>query len=202
MISTPNKKKEPKKPIILFFNSNFNLELLNVLSEGLVCSGYIALQLDLRINWNLKTLIKTKTADNPVHGEIYSCVSALLDFLTQTNLLKHPHYLIVKFGKSDLPYEALMNDPNNKGIILLNPKRRAIFRNLSSFHSLTERKKVLLLFSYIPYLLFKYRFSLTQLKTAANELLVLKNALYSFKHHETILLGLILKFINHGTKNT
>jgi hypothetical protein len=117
----------------------------------------------------------------------------------QTKRLESSQYVIIKAGKANLPYKALLNDPNNKGIILINPATQALERDFSPFFHLVKQKRVLLVFTRIPYLIFKRRLLPQHLNAVSNNLSVIKGAFYSFKDYETILFGLILKFINRKT---
>jgi hypothetical protein len=195
-------KDDFSKSIIVFLSSNFYPELLNVLSEGLASCGFNVVQLRLRINSDLKDIIRSRTAEKQMQNECYVCLSTFLKYITQNYGLEDKKYFIAKFGKSALPYNALLDDPHNKGIILLNPRNTAILRSFSSMNSTKSRNKLLLLFSYIPYLMFKYKLSTDQFNVVSNKVSVIKGAFYSFKHYETVLLGLILRFINRRTKKT
>lgn len=195
-------KDDSTKPIIIFFSSNFYPELLNGLIEGLVSSGFNVVKLRLRINTSLKDVLRSRTTEEQIQNECYSCLSALMMFFTQIRGLERPHYFLVKYGKSALPYDSLLDDPNNQGIILINPRSNAILRSFPSMLSMKSKKEVLLLFSHLPYIMFKYRLTTEQLNALSNKVSVIKKAFYSFKHYETILFGLMLRFITRKTKKT
>lgn len=193
------KDKDSEKPLIILCNSNFQPELLNALSEGLVSSGFKVLRLKLKISTSLKKIVTSNFSLEKVGQNFYSYLTVILEFLLQTKRLELSQYVIIKAGKASLPYKKLLNDPNNKGLILINPASQALERDFSSFFHLTRQKRLLLVFTRIPYLIFKRRLLSQHLNAVSNSLSVIKGAFYSFKNYETILFGLILKFINRKT---
>jgi len=193
------KNNDSGTPLIILLNSNFRTELLNVFGEGLASSGYNILQLKLKIRTSLRNIITSNNRLKKIGQNFYSYLTVILEFLRQKKRLDSSQYMIIKAGKSSLPYKTLLKDPNNKGIILINPSTQAVERDFSSFFHLIRQKRLLLIFTRIPYVIFKRRLLSQHLNAVSNRLSVIKDAFHSLKNYETILFGLILKFINRKT---
>ncbi len=193
LIKNPIAKGKSEKPLIIFFQSNFQTEFLSVLSEGLASYGFNILHLQFKIKppFNAIDII------TQIQKDSYDILSALLDHLLQKGGIENKKYVAIKFGKSNLPYESILKDPKNLGVLLLNPKYRGMLVNKISIESIIRSKKTLLIFNYIPFLLFKRRYPELFLKNGFNNLSVIKKAYFSFKNYETILLGLLIRFIHH-----
>ncbi|TFF98476.1 MAG: hypothetical protein EU547_01370 [Promethearchaeota archaeon] len=184
-----------KTPLLIFCNSNFHKELLNILSEGFASFGFNVCNLSLKINESLKSILKSKNIIKKTKNEFYLYITQILDYFHHKNQLRPTDYFIIKLGKSDLPFDKLSEDPKNQGIVLLNPKSTSFLRNYSTIRSFRKRKRILLLFSRFPNFIFKLRASNHQLNAFSNDLSVIERKFYSFKNYETILFSTILSFI-------
>ena len=205
LITNSNSDKEIIRPTIIFLRSNFHRILPHILIEGLASYGFDVI--------SVKLIIKSNNKNDIIDMELKHVLSQILNYLNQNNINNSQRYYLLSYSKSNFPYKPFIIDINNMGIILLNPKVNR--KNIDNFTEILEydkatKKKINVIFSKYSYLLLPNyhlkRFNRIFIdRTVHNNILemnTIKKGRKSFKYYETILLGLVIQFLEKNIEKT
>ncbi len=188
-------------PLILIFKTRNKRKLLRIFTEGLSTYGFNVINIKAKI----KYIPNNRTLQKILLDEWKILISTIFDdFKMREDSLKL-NYILIDHSKSLLSSKLILLDSDSKGSILINPKLnnkfssdyRELFRNNSitaQIYTIFSRKSIFVL---------KNRHLKKFLKEAiAQENNILKHltiekARNSFKHYETILLGIIIDIIEN-----
>ncbi|MBN1215107.1 MAG: hypothetical protein JXA99_06630 [Candidatus Lokiarchaeota archaeon] len=202
-ISNPNSIKNENNPNIIILRSNFHNLILEIITEGLASYGYNV----TRANYYQSSKSHYSLSENVLNNDL----SLLLNRLYEKKKIETQKYVLVIFSKSDLNYNPFLFDKNNIKIILINPNfKKTQLNNLYTIlkNNDKNKSKLLILFSKFSLFIlpnlrlrkFKRDFVKKNDFYEINNFRIIKNARYSFKYYETILIGNIIQIIEKAKK--
>jgi hypothetical protein len=193
------KTKSMLNPIILVIRTKKNKRLINILTEGLASYGFHI----ININLYLKTSLNHDSLETKLKNEYPSLISTILDFIKQKHLITNSNYLTVIHGTSKISYLSILNNKNNMGMILINPKIDNL--TLKEITQIIEEKDLLSKFTLIfskksgafrtNKNLKRFLTYLPNFHTLNSNIRILDKSKSSFKYYETILLGMLVDII-------
>jgi len=194
-------KETIKKPTLILIRTNRKRILMNVLSEGLCSYGFNIINLKLNIRIRKDGDYLNKEFQEEVKNGIFSIIS----YCNQESKTLNSKYIVLSYTESKISYNSLLNDLNNFGLILINPKINSRTRN--SFLTIKKRENpnsyLQLIFSQKSTL---FRENVNQRRFLAEVLpthkdifkyITVAKAKRSFKYYETILLSIIIDVIEN-----
>ena len=195
------KEKYSTLPLIILFRKNYKRKLLRILTEGLSSYGFNVINIKVKI----KHIPDNISLEKIMRAECKSLISAIIDELKLAEIKIKSKYIVLKYSKSIISYTQILSDPNNLGVVMVNPKLNN--KNFSAYCDIIENNsinpQIYTIFSRKSRLILKNR----HLKKFANEIsfqkinnlqyLTIKKATYSFKYYETIVLGMIIDIIEN-----
>ena len=190
---------ETSKPIIFIIRTNKTRKLLYTLTEGLTSYGFNVIILNLKI----RAYQKYNSLENPIQEEIRSIISTLLNLFEQNKSILNSNYILINYLESEIFFNSILSDTKNFGMILLNPKISSI--NIACIYDKLNqtnlKSPICVIFSKKSKIIMKNKNLKRFLKIFPLEnnnhlrFLTLEKARKSFKHYETILLGIIVNLI-------
>jgi len=187
--------KVGKTPTIVLLHNSYISKLPISLVEAFSTYGYKVLNLELGFAFLRRSFLKKE-----YFGElIIEKIGDILEFYKNKGLIDDTNFAFVSFKDSSLAYFKALNAPDCKQVLLINPKSN--HRNLSAtrriFQDENNKKNLSLIFSEHKYLFPNddYRVFLEEFPTFENVIELVKNSSKTFKNYETILLGILLKFL-------
>lgn len=192
-------KKNKKTPIILILRTNFKRGLIKVLTEGLSSYGFTVIHAKIKIGRNS---FPNQENDIALKG-IKPIISSALDYLKDKGLIATSSHLIINFAKSLISPKVILSEPDNIGLITINPKIHK--ENIGHFKELiinsVQYSQHFYLFNKRRFLFLKNRnfsrlFKEVKDKNKHKErLITLQKSNSIFKYYETILLGVLIDII-------
>ncbi|MFX1259158.1 MAG: hypothetical protein ACFFAN_14995 [Promethearchaeota archaeon] len=193
------KSESSLKPTIIIIRTNNKNELLNILTEGLASYGFDIINIKLQI----KPSSTSDIFDNNIQKETRDCISLILNFFKRNNSISSSNYFLINYDKSNISYNSILNDSNNIGMVLINPKLNS--DNIRNFNQIYNKKDLKFplytIFSKKSNLIFANKNLKRLLKQFPEQnnsnlkLLILENTTKNFKYYETILLGFIINLL-------
>lgn len=187
--------KEGKTPTIVLLHKSYISKLPISLVEAFSTYGYNVLNLEQGFTSLRRSFLKKEH-----FGElIIEKIGDILEFYKDRGLIDDINFALVSFNESSLPYFKALKDPQCQQLLLINPKSN--HRNLSDmrriFQNEKNKKTLSLIFSEHKYLFPNddYKVFLEEFPTLENVIELVKNSSKTFKNYETILLGILLKFL-------
>ncbi|TXT66148.1 MAG: hypothetical protein BAJALOKI1v1_330007 [Promethearchaeota archaeon] len=186
LIKNCNSVLSDEKPLLIIPINRIYAELIGIITEGLASYGYEVLTVKKK-GTNSLSLSQLINDINNILKTTYSC------------------YITISFEYFPLsfPYTSLFNDEHNKGMILINPQPKKI--DFASFMTnvppQTIQKKLGVIYNkYYFYLirnqrLLKFRKKILHIDYLQHSVIILEKARCEFKNYETLLLGVIINFI-------
>jgi len=195
--SSVYQQEDLTKPTIIIIRRNRKQMLLKALTEAFCTLGYNV------INVRLKMVIKndTELMTSDINKELQQTFSAILMFYNQETHSVSKNYNVIDLSKEIMPSNPLLKDYHCSNIILINPCLKSC--NLEVFLTLlndsNKYSKIVLIFSEKLILFFKnknVKKEMLSKETFTNSnLTVIQKAKSTFKYYETILLGVIIRYI-------
>ncbi|MDX1797463.1 MAG: hypothetical protein R3255_02330 [Candidatus Lokiarchaeia archaeon] len=190
-----------KSPVILIIRTKIISKLLKIITEGLSSYGFDVINMKVKFTHELKN----KTLENSFVNEWLSSISDIFENFKIRETLINSNYVIIDYSKKVINYEQILTNPENKGIITINPKITSKFSSeISKFYKTNSPiTKVYTIFSRNSILFFKNKHLKRFLKNynSTNNFLsnciTIENTNNSFKYYETILLGVIIDIIEN-----
>jgi len=185
------------KPTIILIRRNRKLMLLKALTEAFCTFGYNV------INVRLKLLSKNgkELMTSDIEKELEQIFSVTIMFYNQDTHLVSQNYNVIDFSKEIMPLNLLLKDSHCKNIILINPCLKSY--NLEVFLTLlndsNKISKIITIFSEKLNLFFKNK-NLTKI-LLSNETFknskhtIIQKAKSTFRYYETLLLSVIIRYI-------
>ena len=190
---------ETSKPIIFIIRTNKTRKLLYTLTEGLTSYGFNVIILNLKI----RAYQKYNNLENSIQEEIRSIISTLLNLFEQNKSILNSNYILINYLESEISFNSILSDTKNFGMILINPKISSI--NIACIYDKLNqtnlKSPICVIFSKKSKMIMKNKNLKRFLKISPLEnnnylrFLTLEKARKSFKHYETILLGIIVNLI-------
>jgi len=197
---------ETSKPIIFIIRTKKKRKLLYTLTEGLTSYGFNVCILNLKI----RAYQEYNSLENPIQEEIRSIISTLLNHFEQNKSIMNSNYILINYLESEIFFNSILSDTKNFGMILINPKINSI--NIASIYDKLNQtnleSSICVIFSKKSILIMKNKNLKRFLKIVPLEnnnhlrFLTLEKARKSFKHYETILLGIIVNQIEEISLNS
>lgn len=192
-------KQNIKTPLILILRTNSKRRLIKILTEGLSSYGFTIINAKIKIKYN------SKIGNEIIENEVKSLISSAFDYFEKKGLINTSDHLTINYSKSLVPPTAILSEPDNIGLILINPKINKI--NIGRFKEIQinslQYPRLFYIFSKRNVLVLKNR-SLRRLikefddqNTDMAKLTTLERANRNFKYYETILLGIIIDIIEN-----
>ncbi|MHA2390933.1 MAG: hypothetical protein ACXAEX_03100 [Promethearchaeota archaeon] len=192
-------EQNKKSPLILILRTNLKRRLNKILTEGLCSYGFTVIHAKIKIEHNHFP----ETENNIIENEFKYFISSILDYFEKEGLISNSDHLTINYAKSLLPPTAILSEPDNIGLILINPKINK--KNVGHFKELLisslQFPQLFYIFSERNALFLKNR-SLSCIIKEINDknkhkvqLKTLEKSNRSFKYYETILLGIIIDII-------
>ncbi|MBY9007645.1 MAG: hypothetical protein KGD63_12920 [Candidatus Lokiarchaeota archaeon] len=205
IITNSNSVKNKANPIVIFLRTNFHRIIPKIITEGLASYGFDIL--------TAKYGKKPKTNNKSIEMELKQELSELFDKLRQKKIVNTQNYFLLIFSKSKIPYKQIFIDNSNVGMVLINPNLNKL--NINYINEILEldnnkENKITMFFSKFSLFIFPNlhlrKFKRLFIKetdfTNRNEFYVIKNARYSFKYYETILIGNIIQILEKNLEKS
>ena len=197
--NSPIIKNNNKTPLILILRTNVKRKLIKILTEGLSSYGFTIINAKIKIKYN------SKTGNELIKSEVKSLISSAFDFFEKKGLINTFDHLTINYSKSFVPPTAILSEPDNIGLILINPKINKM--NIGRFKEIQinslQYPRLFYIFSKKNIFILKNR-SLKRLikesddkNTIIAKLTTLERSNRNFKYYETILLGTIIDIIEN-----
>ncbi|MFW9874333.1 MAG: hypothetical protein ACFFG0_14605 [Candidatus Thorarchaeota archaeon] len=198
------KEKFSTSPFIIIFGKTYKRNFLKILTEGLCSYGFNVINLKIKFK-DLSDLSESITLDKTIKAEWKSLISAIIDKVKNTEIINNYNYIILNHSKPIITYIPLSSDPNNLGVLMINPKLNK--KNSSAFYNITQNNtksaQIYTIFSKRSKIILKNRHlkkflkEIDPQKTSNLQCLIIKKATYSFRYYETVLLGMIIDIIEN-----
>lgn len=195
------KEKYSKNLLILILRTNHHKRLLRILTEGLASNGFNIITAKIKI----KHYPDSKILEKDIINEIKFLIPSIINHFKEKELIKNQNYILLNHSKSVFPFNVILMDSKNKGMILINPKINS--ENLINFHNVIDNKfsnnHFYTIFSKKSWFIFPNKNLKSLLKEFPSQILTglkvitLDKAKNLFKYYETIVLGIILDIIEN-----
>ncbi|MFX1417408.1 MAG: hypothetical protein ACFE9N_00665 [Promethearchaeota archaeon] len=195
------KEKFSSCPPIILFGRRYKRKFSKILIEGLCSYGFTIINIKL----NTKNFTESIKFEKNISTELKSLISAIIDSLKLKNMINNTNYIILNHSKPMLNNSLILSDPNNLGVLMINPKLNK--RNFSAFYDLvkenTLRTQNYVIFSSRSVLILKNKHLKKFLTVIVPQrvknlkYLTIEKATYSFKYYETIVLGMIIDIFDN-----
>ncbi|MHA2268541.1 MAG: hypothetical protein ACXAB8_12150 [Promethearchaeota archaeon] len=185
--------------VIIIVRTTYKKKLLRVLTEGLCSYGFIIISLK----------IKKKGSEN-INDELHTLISSIIEKSEQKNLIKSSYYVLLEYTHSWFPSNVVLSDPNNTGLILLNPKmtKNHLGTLQEIINSQQQHSQLFYIFNKKSFYFLKNK-NVKRYKTYFGdksenkiELITLEKSNSNFKYYETILLGILIDIIENKLVET
>ena len=183
---------------IITFSSNKHSKLNRVITRGISSFGFDVIDLKIRIK-----RAQYKLKEKEIQYHIKELINSL-NMALQTNKLTIDSYLILYNSKlNTAAFKIFLEDKNNP-LIFINPKVNKIFKKTILGYLLDEEAnhKCLIIFSKRNQSIFSNKNLIKFLKLIPDheernlEVKTIEKSRKSFKYYETILLGIIIDFLD------
>jgi len=188
-------------PNIVIIRAESSNKIINTITEGLSSYGYNIIRIKIKINYSQKKKIFEKEFQN----EIKDFIISAMDFLKKKEFISNERFFLISISKAPFLFnDVITKDKKDFRIILINPKIKKIHQTYFSEISRLYNSKlnVLIIFSIKSRLIINNKNLITfqnlflYEKPHFLELFTLAKARNSFKYYETILLGIIIDFLD------
>jgi hypothetical protein len=185
--------------VILIIRTTHKKKLLRILTEGLCSYGFTVIT--LKIKSKSKSISKINTGN--IIDELQSLISSIIDNSKQKELITRSNYILLQYSNSLVPTKSILTDPNNKGLILINPNmnKNSIGIHQELFNSQQQLLQLFYIFSKRSFFILKnkhlklYKKNFGDIRDNKIKLVTLEKSGKRFKYYETILLGIIIDII-------
>ncbi len=180
--------------VILILSTTHKKRLLRILTEGLCSYGFIIVSLRI-----------TKKASENINHELHTLISFIINNSKQKGLIRNSNYALLEYSHSWFPYKVVLSDPNNTGLILLNPRMKKKHMGILEeiFNSQHQHPQLFYIFSKRSFFILKnkniklYKKYFGDKRENKIELITLEKSNRNFKYYETILLGILIDIIEN-----
>jgi len=193
------------KPTIILIRTNRKRRFFSILTEGLCSYGYNIINIRLNLPIRKKDNILNKT----IQENLRKIICLIIKYINQKVRNIDSKYIVINYSDPELFYISLLDDENNLGIIMVNPKVNNT--NLESYLPAQKKENI----KHHLFFVFsrKSNFAMNNLNQKRflkkvlpkNEeyfnYLLIKKARRSFKYYETILLSVIIDLIENKFQN-
>ncbi|NVM43486.1 MAG: hypothetical protein HWN79_01095 [Candidatus Lokiarchaeota archaeon] len=187
------------KPTIVMIRKHRKFMLLKALTEAFCSFGYAVINIQLKTIPNNETNRITSKAEEDFHQTIPN----IIKFYNHDIKTVNQEYNIIEFSKNFFPYNLLLKDSACKNLILINPRLKS--------NDLEAIKTLIMDSNKYPQLITIYSEKLNPIlknKKAKKNLLnnetfkntkhtIIQKAKSTFKYYETILLSIIIGYIEN-----
>ncbi len=195
--SNISQQEDLKKPTIIIIRRYRKLILLKALTEAFCSFGYSV------INVQLRTLNKcgTNGIASEVKKELYQIFPAIVKFYNQDIDNANQNSTVIDFNKRLLPYNLLLKDLGCRRLILINPRLKSANLEilLTLLNGSNKYPQLITIFSERLNPVFKnkkFKKILLDSETFKNTPhTIIQKAKSTFKNYETILLSIIIRYI-------
>jgi len=185
------------KPTIIIIRRNRKLMLLKALTEAFCAFGYNV------INVRLKVLTKNgaELMTSDIEIELHQTFSFIVLFYNQDAHLVSQNYNVIDFSKETIPLNLLLKDYHCKNIILINPCLESYNREayLTFLNDSNKFSKIITIFSEKLNPFFKNKnvkkILLSNETFKNSKHTVIQKAKSTFRYYETLLLSIIIRYI-------
>lgn len=185
------------KPTIIIVRRNRKHMLLKALTEAFSTLGYPVVTIQIRTLTNIRTIKFASEAEK----ELDHLIPFIIKFYHHDVDIMNKEYNVIDFNQRVLPYDLLLKKSNCKNLILINPLLKSY--NLEEMVKLKDDSKkypqLITIFSEKLNPIFKNKKvnkivlnNITFTNTKHN---IIKNAKSTFKYYETLLLSIIIRYI-------
>ena len=187
-------ENRPKLTIVLI-NTKFKTKIPRLLTDGLCNYGFDVVNLTLN-HYREKTIsIMQEKIENPI--------SKILNYLLKKEYILNEENLSIIYSKSGNLIQSILSSSNDNGNILINPKiDNSFIKYILKFSNDNNSQiKLNIIYSKKSHLIFpnidlkKFLKKITDYQKKGIKLSIIKKSQTSFKYHETILLGIIIEFL-------
>jgi hypothetical protein len=193
------RKQKIKTPLILISRTNLKRRLIKILTEGLSSYGFTIINARIKIKHN------SKIGNEIIENEIESYISSAFGKFEKEGLINSLDHLTISYSKSLVPPTAFLSEPDNFGLILINPKinKASIGRFKEIKINLKQFSRSFYIFSKRNFFILKNRNLKRFIKefgyddTSVTKVTTLERSNRNFKYYETVLLGTIINLIEN-----
>jgi len=185
------------KPTIIIIRKYRKLMFLKALTEAFCSFGYNIIHLKIRTKNNSGT----NGTVSEVEEELQQIFPAIVKFYNQDIDKVNHFYIVIDFNKRLLPYNLLLKNNDCKNLILINPRLNSYNLDVIStlLNNSNKYPQLITIFSEKLNPFFKNK----KLKNIFLDDETFKNTKYTiiqkakstFKYYETVLLGIIMRYI-------
>lgn len=193
------------KPTIILIRTNRKRRLLNILTEGLCSYGYNIIT--IRLTFPMRKI--DNLSNKMILEDIRKIISLTIKYINQKVRYVNSKYIILNYSDPILLYISLLDDENNLGIIMVNPKinKTNLELYLNAQKKGNTKNQLHFVFSTKSNIAMKNlnqkRFLKKVLPKNEDNInyLTIEKARRSFKYYETILLSMIIDLIENKFLN-
>lgn len=195
------KEKCNEKPIILILRTHYRRKFVKILTEGLGSNGFNIVLIKIKI----KPYQNSIKLENLVIHELKTIISTSINWYKEKKLIINQNYILLTHSGSFFSYSEILNDIQNEGMILINPKIN--LKNLKYFIEVIDNKLIddhlYTIFSknstfILPNKNLRFlQSNISSQKLTGLKILTLEKAKKSFKYYETIVLGILIDIIKN-----
>jgi hypothetical protein len=185
------------KPTIIIIRKYRKLMLIKALSEAFCSIGYNIIQLPIRTTNNSGT----NGTVSEVEEELHQILHAVVKFYNQDIDKVNQYYTVIDFNKRILPYNLLLKNKDCKSLILINPRLNSSNLEviLTLLNNSSKYPQLITIFSEKLNPFFKNkklkRILLDDETFKNTKYTIIQKAKSTFKYYETVLLGIIMRYI-------
>jgi hypothetical protein len=185
------------KSTVILIRRYRKLKLLKALTEAFCTFGYNVISLRLKI----LTKNRKERLISDIEKELQQTFSEIIMLFNQDFNLLSQNYNVIVFTKKIFPFYLLLKESHCRNIILINPRLKSynLETNLISLSDSKKRSKVITIFSekINPFLknknVKKIQMSNETFKNSRHT--IIQKAKNTFKYYETLLLSVIIRYI-------
>jgi len=185
------------KPSIIIIRRNRKLMLLKALTETFCTLGYSV------INIKIRTLSITgkNRVDSEAEKKLYQTIPSIVKFYNHEVNMMSKNYNVIDFSKRILPYNLLLKNSDCKNLILINPllKSHNLDVILTLLNHCNKYPQLITIFSEKLNPIFKNKnvkkILLHSEAFKSTKHTIIQKAKSTFKNYETILLSIIIRYI-------
>lgn len=196
-VSSVYQQEDAIKPTIIIIRRNRKRMLLKALTEAFITLGYSVITIQIRTLTNIRIKKFTSEAEE----ELDQIIPSVVKFYHHENDIKNKDYNVIDINQRLLPYDLLLKKSNCKNLIVINPLLKSC--NLEVIVKLVNNSnnypQLITIFSENLNPIFKNKKVdkiILDKKTFRNtKYSVIKKAKSTFKYYETLLLSIIIRYI-------
>ncbi|MHA1932001.1 MAG: hypothetical protein ACW96X_05645 [Promethearchaeota archaeon] len=186
--------------VILILRTKYKKKLLRILTEGLSTYGFTVISVKVKKKNDSNSQISEK-----IINEVFALISSIITISKQKGFIQDSDYTLLEYSNSLLANKAILTEPNNKGLILLNPKLATNHTGIQEkiLNNQQQYPQLFYIFSKRSIFILKNRNLKRYKKILGDEndnkikLVILEKSHRNFKYYETILLGIIIDIIEN-----